>query len=320
MLSRARICTSPASIERRTTITMSLENTPDQHAVPAAVGAVIASYDPGENLRSLVATLRSSGVEVRVVDDASPSPRAAALLDELEADGVTVLRKQRNSGIGASLNIGVSAALEAGHSFVLTLDQDSSLDVTYVAQALAEFERLERAGHRPGLVAPASNSAEAVRGLLTTVDGFLTCRFPIQSGSIFPAEALRRTGSFREDFVMDAIDHDYALRLRAAGYDVYAAADLDLTHTLGAPADRTWLGKPVVVSNHSRPRQYYQFRNRIVLLREHWRTDPSWCRELAVAHVREARRILFFEKGRARSFGLIVRASFAGLLGRTGPR
>lgn len=285
-----------------------------------SVGAVIASYDPTANLSTLTATLRSSGVIVYVVDDASPSAAARELLEELERDGVTVLRKPRNSGIGSSLNLGVAAALAAGHEVVMTLDQDSGLDDQYVPTALAELERLDRAGRRPGLVAPSLNSGEAVRGLVTTEDGFLTCRFPIQSGCLFPAEALRRTGRFREDFVMDAIDHDYALRLRRHGYDVYGVPDLDLTHSLGSPEDRTFLGKPVVVSHHSQTRQYYQFRNRIVLLREYWRRDPAWSRELVVAHVREARRVLFFEDHRARKAWIILRASFAGLLGRTGQR
>lgn len=285
-----------------------------------SIAAVIATYEPGDNLRVQRDALTADGVTVYVVDDATPSDAGRALLDEVAARGTRVLRKPTNSGIGTSLNLGVAAALDDGHDAVLTFDQDSTTPDGYVAAAVAHLEQLLSDGARPGLVAPASNSGEAVRGLATTPEGRTTVMFPIQSGCLYPADALRTTGTFREPFVMDAIDHDYALRLRAHGYEIYAVPGLDLSHQLGDPDHRTWRGQPVVVSNHSATRQYYQFRNRVVLLREYLRKDPSWARELAIAHVRETRRILFFEKHRARKAWTILTASVAGLLGRTGPR
>lgn len=285
-----------------------------------AVAAVIASYEPGENLRAQCTTLLDAGVRVVVVDDASRSEAGRAVLDAVEAAGVRVLRKDTNAGIASSLNLGIADALAADADAVLTFDQDSVIPERYVASVTACLAELLATGARPGLVAPSLNSGELVRGLRTTPEGRTTVMFPIQSGCLFPAEALRAVGTFRENFVMDAIDHDYALRLRAAGLEVYAAPGLDLTHTLGDPVKRTFRGKPVVVSNHSATRQYYQFRNRVVLLREHLRSDPSWARELAVAHVRESRRVLFFEDHRLRKLATILRGTLDGMLGRTGPR
>lgn len=286
---------------------------------PGAAAAVISAYEPGPNLPALVRSLTDDGVAVVVVDDASTTPAGLAMLSASEDAGAAVLRKERNTGIGDSLARGAATALDAGYSYILTLDQDSGVAAGYTARAIEHLGELEALGHRAGLVVPARNSGELVRGLSAPgADGAVTCLLPIQSGGVYPDAALRDVGAFRADFVMDAVDHDYALRLRRAGWGVFAVMDLDLDHELGEPQVRRVLGRSVMTTNHSRLRKYYQFRNRLVLVREHWRTDREGTRELLKGHVRETVRVVGFEQHRLRKAAILARASWHGVLGRTG--
>lgn len=264
--------------------------------------AVVATFNPGPGLIAVVRGLRAEGVPVLVVDDASGDLSSAEVLDACEAAGAVVRRMSTNAGIGRSLNSGAMWLLEGGGEFLLTLDQDTVLPPGYVQSLVDHYDDQTKIGERPGVVGPAIvNDRPITSARRTRRGGGMTAVVTIQSGSLFPAAAFRELGLFREDFVMDCIDHDFCLRVRRAGWSVSLVGGLAVSHALGDPSVAKLMGRPITVrgrelhvSNHSPDRRYYMTRNSLLLARWNIR-DVPWLAFLARYHLRDIGVGMLFE-------------------------
>ncbi|MFH5878073.1 glycosyltransferase [Arthrobacter sp. NA-172] len=88
--------------------------------------AVIAAFNPDDDLLSNAESIGKQVDEIIVVDDCSTSPASESILDQLAATGVKILRLSSNSGIAAALNFGIEELESTTRpDFVLTFDQDS---------------------------------------------------------------------------------------------------------------------------------------------------------------------------------------------------
>jgi glycosyltransferase involved in cell wall biosynthesis len=93
--------------------------------VSARVAVLIPCYGDGELLREAVASIdEDEPVEVVVVDDGSTDRPTLDVLAQLAADGVRVIRKERNEGVPAAR---MTALAETGAPYVFPLDADDQL-------------------------------------------------------------------------------------------------------------------------------------------------------------------------------------------------
>jgi dolichol-phosphate mannosyltransferase len=114
-----------------------------------AVRTVIClpTYDERENLESMVRALGAlelEGLEVLVIDDASPDGTgeiADRLADELP--WVHVLHRKRKEGLGPAYLAGFARALELGADFVFEMDCDFSHDPADVPRLAAASEKAD---------------------------------------------------------------------------------------------------------------------------------------------------------------------------------
>lgn len=109
--------------------------------------SVVPVYNHEVAVGAVVAGLRCHGLPVYLVDDGSRAS-CAAVLDELaNADpGVSVVRLARNSGKGAAVVAGLTAAASAGYSHVLQIDADGQHDLGDVTRFVAAAQE------KPGAV------------------------------------------------------------------------------------------------------------------------------------------------------------------------
>ncbi|MDN4639278.1 glycosyltransferase [Agreia sp. PsM10] len=289
-----------------------------------SVVAIVASYRPDADLVTTAAKLTQQLDHVIVVDDGSPA-EFSGRLDEIEATGVTVIRRPQNAGIAASLNAGIQAADENGRpDFVVTFDQDSVPVDDYAERALATYDDARAAGRRVGFVVASSYSGHAVhtRG---DVAGFTVAFDPMQSGFVIPRETLESIGRFDEGLVIDGVDSEYTARARAAGLDVLVGAGCDIRHQLGRRDPARLFGRPLRVlgrelsyNYHSPQRVYYIARNGTTLTRHYLRKDPSWVlRRLGEETKAHLLRLAFSPNRRAIAVAMIAgyRDSFRGRTG-----
>jgi dolichol-phosphate mannosyltransferase len=107
----------------------------------------LPTYDERENVESMVRALGAlelEGLEVLVIDDASPDGTgeiADRLADELS--WVHVLHRKKKEGLGPAYLAGFARALELGADFVFEMDCDFSHDPADVPRLAAASEKAD---------------------------------------------------------------------------------------------------------------------------------------------------------------------------------
>ncbi|MDI4635510.1 glycosyltransferase family 2 protein [Pelomonas sp. V22] len=110
------------------------------------LGAVIPVYNHGGPVAGVVAALRSHGLPVLLVDDAS-EPGCATVLDELaRLPEVSLVRLPVNQGKGVAVMTGLRRAHELGWTHALQIDADGQHDTgdvpRFAAATTAKPEQL----------------------------------------------------------------------------------------------------------------------------------------------------------------------------------
>jgi rhamnosyltransferase len=279
--------------------------------------AVIVTHHPGEafpeRLRELAAQFR----EVVIIDNHS-GPDELTSLRTLAANQTNLLLipNRENLGVAAALNQGCRAAAQSGAVWVATFDQDSTPGADFMSRVAAEWA-LEPERDGIGLVGVNFRLASGTC-LVREGAGLADARAVITSGSLLRLDAWKDAGPFREDFFIDEVDHEFALRLRRRGWRVKVTRRVLMRHTVGSPQGHHLGAWRPVLSHHSALRRYYMVRNRILLARAHLGFDPRFvCCQLGRS-VREGATVLLFEPQKAAKLRAMAEGLLDGLRGRSG--
>jgi rhamnosyltransferase len=143
----------------------------------------------------------------------------------------------------------------------------------------------------------------------------------ITSGSLIPLAAHAAVGPFRDEFFIDYVDSEYCFRARARGYRVIRTTKPLMSHTIGAPTRHDLLGIARWTTNHSPDRRYYIARNDTVMLREYGGYPfGSWALKSLGRRLRTCKRIMLYERSKARKIAAVSAGWWDGVRGRMGPR
>lgn len=233
----------------------------------------------------------------------------AALCDHV---GVRYIPNGANLGVAAALNIGARAAREAGFSWLLTMDQDSTATPGMVERllesALGDPESIgivspvhRQVGGKPRMVP--SDSHEVLTAMT--------------SGNVVSLSALAEVGGFMEALFIDQVDNELCLRLWRAGYRVVEAGDADLHHRVG-DVRKHWLPYPAYSSNHSALRRYYMTRNRLVVGRMYRSDHPEFDRFERAQMRKDIVKIVLYERQKGRKLAMMWRGWHDYRAGRLG--
>ena len=249
---------------------------------------VITLYHPSprvaENLSSYV-----EGLDGLFVWDNTPTDAASSFtLPQAIAEKVVYTRQGDNVGIAQALNAAATYAEANGYTHLLTMDQDSDFQAGSFRRYRHAVEADSDASHMAYVpcinkTVEADNKAEEERteenrptngpAEMEEVSGLII------SGTIFPVETLRTVGHFLEALVIDAVDTEYALRIRRAQGRIMRIPSTVLHHELGYSLRKRFLCWHPVSLNYSPLRTYYIARN-FLYLRRHYpefrRPDLLW--------------------------------------------
>lgn len=280
------------------------------------VGAAIVSYNPSRSLLELVTGLVRAGMPVEIVDNASTS--GSDVLEACVAAGATLTLLDTNTGVAGAL----ARALEnTSAEWLLTFDQDSGLTPDMV-ERLVQSPATTSA--RTAVVAPVvldESTGTALQGDPTAGRWYEVER-ALTSGSLCRVAALKHVGGFRADLVIDFVDWDLCLRLRQAGWKVAVEPSAVLRHTIGRTSrHRVPFVSQVSTSNHPADRQYYKYRNFVLLGRSgELLHDPMWTVRTALGLTLGVGKVLAFEEDRKAKMVAIAAGLRDGLAGRAGTR
>ena len=270
-----------------------------------SICAVVNTYHSGLEFEQNLSLLRSQVEDVIVVDDGS-SPQSLAMTQAIcRKSGVTLLANVSNLGIATALNVGCSAALERGFEWVATFDQDSSITPNFISSMLA----VGCSSSQIGMVAPQYVDRASGKSMPQHDVDQHDVMATMTSGSMLRLSAYRKAGPFRNDFVIDFVDHEYCLRLRAMGFRIVKASNACLLHSLGRMRYHGFGRRRVVVTHHSAARRYYITRNRLCVLWQYPR-EYSWLFLDLRAFLMETIKIVFYEENKLQK----LRATMLGLI------
>jgi rhamnosyltransferase len=264
--------------------------------------AVLVSYDPEqEGFSRLLEALLPQVFCAIIVDNASLF-RLGELLPPYCGRNVELFELPENRGIAAAQNAGIERAIALGADFVLLSDQDSIASTGMVSGLLAALQaaRHDSLALPVAAVGPATIDRRTgarsffvvmqdrwglprrwrarVRGKLPP---FIKVEFLIASGTLIPIEVFTRIGGMRSNYFIDHVDTEWCFRAKAAGYRLLGAPASILEHQLGDTVKRIWFFGWRQVMYHSPLRDYYMFRNTLLMLRDTpmgmvWRIHFYW--------------------------------------------
>lgn len=278
------------------------------------IAAIVILYHPGQDAIDNTGAISGQVERVFAVDNTEEfDPCVSDMLGAFP--NVMYVPMGGNTGIATALNTGIDLAREGGHSWVVTLDQDSAVPAGLVATLLECLRSCET--DRPvAIVAP----VYAMEGgpAPETFAGCLETLTVITSGNLLNVEAWMAVGRFDESLFIDQVDHDLCLRLRLGGYAVLECGSALLRHRIGDLVERRLRG-PVYVSNHSALRRYYITRNRFTVTRKYRTQFPGFRASEMRALLHELLKVLLFEDDRFAKLWMSWRGYLDYRRGVTGP-
>jgi rhamnosyltransferase len=230
---------------------------------PLRAWAIVVTYCPGASIFSTIDALIGQVDHIHIVDNGSDT-ESLIHLGKLICDDVSVEFLGKNTGIGYALNVGVRNAHSAGATWVLTLDQDSTVG----SKMVAEFLRNIAADSQLGCLCPVIVNHGQVGA---SCDEYID--FAITSGNFVRIDWILEVGGFNESFFIDGVDIDFSLRLREKGRKIKRVSTAFIYHKLGDFVDcRGLLSR--FYARHSVVRRYYMARNHVFLIKRHSRRFP----------------------------------------------
>lgn len=215
-----------------------------------SIAAIVLNYNGKELTLETVGSLQGLAhpdTEIVVVDNGSTdgsNDAVAAAFPE-----VTRLRLEENQGISPGINLGIRYAMEAGHDYLLILNNDIEVDPEMASELLAVLE----GDSRIGCVGP-KTYYHADRGRLWSAGGIIRFRESVTRergmgaldrgqydhteevdyvngcAMLVPRRVVERIGLWDPIYFLGVEDADWCMRMKRAGFRCWFAHRALLWH------------------------------------------------------------------------------------------
>lgn len=290
----------------------------------ASIAAVVVSYFPDERFGDRIRMLSKQVDQVIIVDNGDTVDLSSRILSNCSSIVTELISSGGNVGIARALNIGIERARSLGANWIATFDQDSEVQGDYRANMMRGWNALDQKA-QTALLAPVyvyeSIEEASIRSAVRRHRGSSSPRevtTVMTSGNLVPCATFDRVGPFREDFVIDYVDHEFCLRCRKAGLRIFEVPDAALLHRLGR-IERAKCGPiSATVTHHDAIRRYFMTRNRMCVWKEYGIGNPLWTARDMMSSVKELAKIALFESQKRKKYSAIIRGVSDALRGRMG--
>lgn len=252
---------------------------------PLKVVAIVVAYYPVLEAMNDLLLATYTQVDSVVLVDNTPQPEIGLRSQYQESDQLHIISLRDNMGIAYAHNIGIEWAHKQGADYVLLLDQDSVPNPDMVKKLLANLQCNEAVNLNVAAAGPAyEDPRTGIKSYFmvskygipyrfkpknnTESTSLLSVQFLISSGSLIPLKALIDLGGKRSHYFIDHVDTEWCLRARAKGYILLGNQNALMHHSLGDEVKRIWLFYMRSVAYHCPLRDYYMFRNTLLLLQD----------------------------------------------------
>jgi rhamnosyltransferase len=297
------------------------------NAEPTIIAVIIGYYPDRKVLEKQLNALSKQCSEIFFIDN-TPSEEGANFQLLMTEKHISAISLGNNYGIAYAQNIGIQKAIDKGADFVLLMDQDSIPEASMVEKLLTTFEsdsssNIIAAG--PAYVDPRSNIKSY---FMVSKLGFpfrykpnkkiepliaVNVTFLISSGTLISIPKLLKVGGMRSNYFIDHVDTEWCLRALSKGFTLVGLHTAIMEHSLGDKVKRFWLFYLRSIAYHTPLRDYYMFRNTLLMLSD-TKIPMLWASFLILRLVQFAIYFLTIASGRRDRFNAMTLGLKHGLM------
>jgi len=261
------------------------------------IAGIVVLYNSDENVIDNIKSYLDN-IEVLYVVDNSTEKKVGIINTIKSLNKIVYIDNNGNKGIANALNIGANLAIRAGYEWLLTMDQDSrfiSVDsIERMSRAISIYSKI-------AIISPVHISK--VINFHDDKSEFSIVPTTMTSGNLLNLKVFQEIGSFREDYFIDYVDHEFCLRARLFGFIIVRCNSVILEHNLG-DIKKHRLG---LTTNHSPIRRYYITRNRLYTMYMYRHFDQFFFWGEMYAIFAETIKIILYERQKFEKLLMIYR-------------
>jgi rhamnosyltransferase len=270
------------------------------------VYAVVISFNDGESLYRNIVRLKNQTINIIVVDNGSNLDTKEILSTIEMQELASVIRLERNYGIGFALNRGVKTAIDLGAEWVITLDQDSTPADDMIGNMLKFAKENDNKELNISIMTPKvlyqKNNLN-----VNSAYKYITIETAITSGNMVHRDVFSKIGLYDESFFIDSVDFDFCLRARLAGYSIFSISSAVLSHSLGKLKQCSFMRIKFNIHTHGPIRRYYIMRNHLYLQERFFHDFPLLILKKNFFIIILLIQILILETDKAENIRMILR-------------
>lgn len=221
--------------------------------------AGIVTFNPDiDRLKKNISSIVNQVPLVKIFDNGSKNiEEIKQLISNYQT--ISIIESETNVGIATALNNLMQYGNDNEYKWMLTLDQDSVCNNSYV-KTIYPYLNIEE---RLGIVAPVIVDKNV--GVIghNSNEKYIHVNTCITSGSVVNVESWKQIGEYDEKMFIDSVDFEFCYRMRKYGYGVIQVPEIKLEHELGNTENRKFLFWNIQVNGHSAFRKYYIAKNNI---------------------------------------------------------
>lgn len=229
--------------------------------------SIVITYNPDSEISSLLSRLLAFSKHVVVVDNGSENIKdIRKWIAPFTA--VVLVENGDNRGIAEAINQGITVGLNDEIKWVLTFDQDS-IPSPFLIQCYNQVVSVES---KVGLIGCAFGQPSPENVFISYRDEIDL----ISSGMLQNIEIFKNVGMYDDRLFIDYVDIEMSLRVRCAGYKTLKILNPLMSHQLGKRETVHMFGKNKEITTHTALRQYYIYRNHIVIAKTYFLKQPKF--------------------------------------------
>jgi rhamnosyltransferase len=231
------------------------------------LAACVILYNPDDSVVGNVLSYADSVDKIWLIDNSDYTTTSIEPL--LSNEKVEYIRLQQNFGIAYALNRACELAMQQQFEWILTMDQDSSIDSEIFFPVLNPDKNV-------AAIFAASFKGTKGRWIRPFNENFNEIHYTITSGSVMSLDIWKAVGGFDEGLFIDEVDHDMCMKIRNYGSTILTSRVPCLNHTIGVALAESPVAKSTTRFRPQPFRCYYHVRNSLTMINRYKFSQPRF--------------------------------------------
>jgi rhamnosyltransferase len=179
-------------------------------------------------------------------------------------DNIILFNNPTNLGIAQALNKGCDFAIQDGFEWVMTLDQDSVLDLDLIPMMIDSINLGNVDLETIGIIAPLISN----HGLIEVHNNqnLELIDYCITSGNLINLQKWKNVNGFDESLFIYHVDNEFCFKMYKYSFNIVRVNNAIIEHKVGDRGKVNILGKNILWDIHSSIANYYITRNTVLFV------------------------------------------------------